>query len=205
MTEAAIDDRLHAPAAQRNGEAILEALRGFHRPGLHVLEIASGPGQHAALFAEAMPDITWQPSDPDEHMRASEAAWTGDFENVRRPLDLDVTRDGWWSAVRGRVDLMLSINMLHCTPRATIGGLVAGAGALLGGGDPLLIYGPFMFNGLHSADSNKNFDRMLRQQNAEWGVRDLNDVAAAGQDHGMVLDTYLEMPANNHILVLRRG
>ncbi|MGY8995824.1 MAG: DUF938 domain-containing protein, partial [Alphaproteobacteria bacterium] len=55
------DERLHATAAARNGEAILQVLKAMHQPGLRILEIASGPGQHAALFAQAMPDIFWQP------------------------------------------------------------------------------------------------------------------------------------------------
>ena len=45
---------------------------------------------------------------------------------------------------------------------------------------------------------------LLRQQNALWGVRDLNDIAAAGHDHGLAFERSIEMPANNHILVLRR-
>lgn len=198
------DERLHAPAAARNGEAILQVLKAMHQPGLRYLEIASGPGQHAALFAEAMPDIFWQPSDPDPRMRASQQAWAGDLENMSAPLDLDALKPNWWKSVENPVDVMLCVNMIHCAPKEAIEGLLAGAGRLLEHGSALLLYGPFTFNGMHSVDSNRNFDRMLRQQNAEWGVRDLNDIAVAGQKHGMVYERYVEMPSNNHILVLRR-
>ncbi len=203
-TTAPRGDKLHAPAAVRNGEAILEELRIFRRAGMRVLEIASGPGQHAALFAGALPDVAWRPSDPDPRMRASEASWGAGLANVAPPLDLDVTDNAWWEAVEDPVDLMISINMLHCTARETIGGLMAGAGALLDPGSVLLLYGPFAFNGVHSAASNRSFDRMLRQQNPSWGVRDLNDIAAAGHEHGMAFERSIDMPANNHILVLRR-
>ncbi|MBN36212.1 MAG: SAM-dependent methyltransferase [Rhodospirillaceae bacterium] len=199
------DARLHVPAAQRNGEAILKALEGFHRTDLKVLEIASGPGQHCALFAAAWPDTTWQPSDPDARMRASQSAWTDDLDNVRAPVSLDVTDDGWWKAVQGPFDLMLCTNMLHCSGRETMEGLMAGAAGLLADDGRLLIYGPFMFNGLHSADSNRSFDHMMRQQNPNWGVRDLNDIAAAGQVFDVAFDSYIEMPANNHILVFRKA
>jgi hypothetical protein len=198
------DERLHAPAAARNGEAILEVLKALQRPGLQVLEIGSGPGQHGALFAGALPEILWQPSDPDPRMRASERAWGQDIRNMADPLDLDVLKPNWWIGVPGPVDMMISINMLHCAPKDAVEGLAAGAGRLLEPGSALLLYGPFTFNGLHGADSNKNFDRMLRQQNPEWGVRDLNDIAAAGQRHGMAYERYVEMPSNNHILMLRR-
>ncbi|MBC6439724.1 MAG: DUF938 domain-containing protein [Rhodospirillales bacterium] len=198
------DDRLHAPAAERNGQTILEHIEAFLRPGLSVLEIASGPGQHAALFAEANPKVVWQPSDPDPRMRISEAAWSSGLANVPEPLDLDVTADGWWSKAGGPYGLTVAINMLHCSEPETIGGLMAGAAELLETGGHLLLYGPFTFNGLHSAPSNQNFDRMLRRQNALWGVRDLNDIASTGHDHGLAFERAIEMPANNHILVLRR-
>ncbi len=198
------DERLHAPAAARNGEAILEVLKAMHRPGLQVLEIGSGPGQHAALFAGKLPEILWQPSDPDPRMRTSERAWGEDLANMAEPLDLDVMKPKWWKGVRGPVDMMISINMIHCAPKEAIEGLVAGAGKLLEPSSVLLLYGPFTFNGMHGAESNKNFNRMLRQQNSEWGVRDLNDIAVAGQEHSMHYERFVEMPSNNHILVLRR-
>jgi hypothetical protein len=198
------DERLHATAAARNGEAILQVLKAMHQPGLRILEIASGPGQHGALFAQAMPDIFWQASDPDPRMRASEQAWGEGLENMPSPLDLNVLKPQWWKAVENPVDMMLCVNMIHCASKDTIEGLLAGAGRLLEPGSALLLYGPFTFNGMHSVDSNKNFDRMLRQQNAEWGVRDLNDIAVAGQKHAMFYERFVEMPSNNHILVLRR-
>ena len=202
---AARDDRLHAPAAARNGEAILDELRPFCRAGMRVLEIASGPGQHAAMFAQALPGLVWQPSDPDSRMRASEAAWGDGFDNMARPLDLDVTDGAWWEAVADPIDLIISINMLHCAAREAIGGLMAGAGALLDPGGALLLYGPFSFNGVHGAAGNRNFDRMLRRRNPSWGVRDLNDIAAAGHRRGMAFERSIAMPANNHVLVLRRA
>ena len=198
------DDRLHAPATERNGGPILDVLRRYCLSGMRVLEIASGPGQHAARFAEALPETAWQPSDPDRRMQASQAAWTGSLPNVAAPLDVDVLTDQWWNAVKDPVDLVLCINMLHCTVRATVDGLCAGSGALLPAGGALLVYGPFTFNGEHSARSNRNFDAMLRQQNPSWGVRDVNDIAHAAHGHGLRFEEAIEMPSNNHILVLRR-
>ncbi len=199
------DARLHAPAAERNAGPILDVLRRHCQDAGTVLEIASGPGQHVARFAAELPDVVWQPSDPDEGMRTSETAWTAGMENVLSPLALDVLADAWWEAVRRPVGVVLCVNMLHCTARGTMEGLARGAGRLLCAGGWLLIYGPFTFNGEHGARSNRSFDAMLRQQNAAWGVRDVNDIAAAAHRHGLGFESAVEMPSNNHVLVFRRA
>ena len=54
-----------APSVARNREPILEVLKA-HLPatGL-VLEIASGTGEHAVGFAQALPQLMWRPTDAE--------------------------------------------------------------------------------------------------------------------------------------------
>ncbi len=198
------DDRLHAPAADRNCGPILDVLTRYCGSGTRVLEVASGPGQHVARFATSLPDIHWQPSDPDERMRASESAWTGSLPNVAPPVALDVLDEAWWDRLDGEFGLVLNINMLHCTQRTTVEGLAAGAGRLLPPGAHLLVYGPFTFNGEFGARSNRSFDAMLRQRDPGWGLRDVNDVAATAHVHGLEFERVIAMPSNNHMLVFSR-
>src|SRR5258708_18599071 len=86
------DPQLHAPAVARTREPILAVLRRVLPSTGLVLEVASGSGEHAAFFAAALPQLTWQPSDPDPRTRASIAAFrrAGAPRNLLPPLDRPV-------------------------------------------------------------------------------------------------------------------
>ena len=43
---------------------------------LHVLEIASGTGEHAHLFCSSFPNLLYQPTEHDASMMDSIVAWT---------------------------------------------------------------------------------------------------------------------------------
>ncbi|PWC36973.1 SAM-dependent methyltransferase [Azospirillum sp. TSO22-1] len=200
LRRAAAMSRLDAPATGRNRDPILAVLRRVLPARGTVLEVAGGTGQHAAHFAEALPDLVWQPTDPDPAHRASIAAWTEGLPNVRPPLALDATRRPWPVE---RADAVLCINMIHIAPWAACLGLLAGAAEILASGAPLVLYGPYRRGGAHTAPSNAAFDANLRARNPEWGVRDLEAVAHAAA--GFVLDEVVEMPANNLTVVFRRA
>ena len=101
-------------------------------------------------------------------------------------------------------DAILAINMVHISPWSATEGLMRGAGRLLAKGAPLYLYGAYRQAAVVTAPSNEAFDAWLRSENSEWGVRDLDDVAAAGEAHGLTLDTIVPMPANNLSLVFRK-
>jgi hypothetical protein len=196
------DDRLSAPAAARNRGPILDVLREeLPAEGL-VLEIASGTGEHVAHFAQNLPALTFQPSDPDARARASIGAWiaaTG-LANMRPPLELDVRRTPWPLA---RADALVCINMIHISPWEATESLFATAAGLLPDGAPLVTYGPYKREGAHTAPSNVEFDASLRAMNPAWGVRDLETVAACAAKTGFSAPRIVEMPANNLTLVFR--
>ena len=83
---------LLAPAASRNRDPILEALR-THLPEMGlVLEIAAGSGEHALHFASALPpSLQWLPTDADPDALASIVAWRAHSgsPNLLAPLRLN--------------------------------------------------------------------------------------------------------------------
>ncbi|WP_424814634.1 DUF938 domain-containing protein [Roseococcus sp. YIM B11640] len=200
--EAGADARRYAPAAARNREPLLEVLRGVLPGAGTVLEVASGSGEHAVHFAAALPDLTWQPSDPDEGARASIDAWASEtgLANIRPALALDAAA---WPWPVERADALLCVNMIHIAPWGATLGLLRGAAAILPRGAPLVLYGPYIRAGVATAPGNLDFDASLRARNPAWGLRALEDVAGAAQ--GFVLDRVAEMPANNLTLVFRRS
>lgn len=129
------DQRMFSPSAARNLEPILAVLKRVLPTHGVVLEIGCGTGEHAVCFAEAMPNLTWQPSDPDADARASTASWikfTG-LNNVLAPLDIDVCSRLWGVEQKAPFDAIVSINMVHIAPWTASLGLFAGAGRLLCG------------------------------------------------------------------------
>ena len=198
------DARRYAPATQRNSAPIIDVLRRVLPPKGLALMIAEGAGEHAVHFARAFPALTFQPTDPDASARASIAAWIAyeGLPNVLPPLALDAIEDDWPVA---SADSVLCINMIHIAPWAATEGLMRGAARLLGQGAPLYLYGPYKRGGQHTAPSNENFEQWLKNQNAEWGVRDLADVAECAGRNGFSGPEVYAMPANNLSVVFRKA
>lgn len=195
------DARFSSPAALRNRDPILAVLRTVLPPAGTVLEIASGSGEHILHFAAALPDLTWQPSDPSPEARASISARLADERpgNIRPPLDLDAMAPVWPHV---HADALIAINMVHISPWAATLGLLAKAAGLLPSGGPLFLYGPYLRSGEPPAPGNVAFDADLRSRNTAWGLRALDDVVAEAEKVGLALASVTSMPANNLSVVL---
>ena len=202
MPRAPYKQRLSA-SVSRNRDPILAVLeRVLPATGL-VLEIASGTGEHGVHFATGLPDLTWQPSDPDPAMGESIADWVAEagLANLRPPLVIDAGAADWPVTA---ADAVVCINMIHISPWTTAEGLMAGAARVLSAGGVLFLYGPYQVGGAHTAPSNAAFDADLRRRNPAWGIRDLNDITALAARNGLVLVEVIDMPANNKSVLYRK-
>jgi SAM-dependent methyltransferase len=206
-TPPAEEGRLDAPAFHRNAEPLWQALSArMPREGA-LLEIGSGTGQHAALYAPRVPHLSWHPSDIYDTHITSIAAWRqqAGAANLQPPQRVDLTDVDWTWAPGGPLAAMLCVNVLHISPWRVSENLFAGAGRLLGPGGTLFVYGPFMRDGAHTAPSNAAFDASLRAQNPEWGVRDIRDLDRLAVASGLAPAEIVQMPANNFVLVFARA
>ena len=193
----------YSTACERNRDPILEVLRRVFPVEGRVLEISAGTGMHSAWFAPRLPGLNWLPTDRDPVALASIASWREavGVPNLRAPVYLD-TRDPSWPVAE--VDAVLCCNMIHISPWESAQGLFAGLARVLARDGVAVLYGPFRFSGEWTSPSNARFDQSLRSRDPSWGVRDLDDVVALAQEHGLALEETVAMPANNHCQVFGR-
>lgn len=191
-----------------------EAIRSDGRQ-LNVLELASGTGEHAALFSSQICNCQYQPTEPDVTMHESIVAWTNEVETaiVLPPIALDVTTIQTESDIHstlpgrlspGTIDVMVCINMIHISPFHCTDRLFYMASKLLSWptGGFLMIYGPYREHGA-MVQSNMDFDASLRQRNADWGIRDLEAVVDVANQYNLYLAERIEMPSNNLCLIFK--
>ncbi len=197
------DWRRKAPAVERNREPILQVLQRILPPRGLVLEIASGTGEHCVFLAQALPSLTFQPSDPDPANLQTIEAWRAHagLANALPALPLDASAPAW---PVGAVDAVVCINMIHISPWAASEGLMRGAAGRLAVGAPLYLYGPYLRDGVETAPGNLNFDADLRRRNPEWGLRQLADISSLAALNGFGPPEVTDMPANNISVVFRR-
>ena len=195
--------RLVSPSAERNRAPISEVLSQVLPERGVVLEIGSGTGQHVVHFARAMPNLIWQPSERDDDCLRSIVAWLSveQLPNVRPPLHLDVSASPWHITSAAA---LVCINMIHIAPWSATQALFCGGEGLLSGGGVVCLYGPFRRQGRHTSPSNEAFDVLLRRQDPDWGVRDLDEVSRLADRAGFDLLQTHEMPSNNLTVAFRK-
>jgi hypothetical protein len=209
---------LSSPAADRNKFHIADVLKLYLEPGVpcRILEVASGFGAHVMHFSALFPDARWHPTEIDleglssiaAHLALERESGTPRL-NVADPVRLDTSKSPrHWPAdvtqFAGRYDYVLNINMIHISPWPATLGLFSGAARMLRVGGKLFLYGPFAVDGVLEPQSNVDFDRSLKLNNPEWGVRDLRDLEAVAANENLVLEESHKLPVNNRILVWKK-
>jgi hypothetical protein len=170
--------------------------------------------------------LSWYPTDPDEpsclsildRIQSSKQQRQEEQVMIHPPTMLLLDENGisketieasTTEELRGEIpkeamfNLMICINMIHISPWTATIGLIKVASERLKEGGILYCYGPYKVNGT-AIQSNLNFDLALKSRDSEWGVRNLEDVTALAEKHGLVLERTIDMPANNLSLIFRK-
>ena len=188
-------------ACERNRAPILHVLRRVFADRRAVLEIGSGTGQHAAYFAPALPQLSWQPSDVAENL-PSIRVWREEAQTPKllEPIELDVDQP----LPMVDVDAVFSANTVHILSWPQVERMFAGIGALLPAGGVFALYGAMNYGGKYTSPSNAEFDQWLRGRDPKSGIRDFEAIVALAAGHKLALEEDNPMPANNRLLVFRK-
>ena len=193
----------YAESAEQNKDVILAVLRQEFQSASTVLEIGSGTGQHAVFFARHLPHLQWHSSERSENISGIRL-WQQEagLANLHDPVTLDVDDTLWPLA---EVDAIFSANTAHIMSEATALNMLSGAARVLTMGGRFCLYGPFLYNGQHTSDSNVRFDAWLKARDPLSGVRDVEDLRRHARSVGLELIRDHAMPANNRILVWEKS
>ena len=80
---------------------------------------------------------------------------------------------------------------------------IEGAAKVLPASGPLILYGPWLKDDIETAASNLAFDADLKSRDPQWGLRRVEDFAAAAAAKGFDFVESRQMPANNLMLLFR--
>lgn len=198
----------HAPATLRNRAPIAEVLARELPGSGAVLEIASGTGEHAVFFAAQFPALQWLPTDPLPEALVSIAAYREDYAggNLAAPLLLDASDPARWPVIGAYPPFAacVCINMVHISEWAATVGLFRGCAQVLTNEAPVVLYGPYLEEGVETTASNLAFDRSLKERNPAWGLRHAEAVDRLAAEWGFERSNRYEMPASNLTLIYRK-
>jgi cyclopropane fatty-acyl-phospholipid synthase-like methyltransferase len=193
----------YSQACENNKQHILEVLRRYLSKPSSLLEIGGGSGQHAVFFAEKLAQVSWQSSDrPDNVDNLNLRIRQAQLPNLPDAIPLDVDRQPWKLP---RCEAIFSANCLHIIGETSCVNFFAGVGQQLRSSGLLLIYGPFRYGGAYTSASNADFDRWLKRRNPASGIRDFEWIDSLAREQGLRLVEDQPMPANNQMLVWRKG
>ena len=190
-------------AAENNKEPIACILRDAFANVREVLEMGSGAGQHAVYFGQQLPHLVWRPSDLAPHLAGLQARLAAEAPaNVLPPIALDVAMQPWPVT---DMEGVFSANAVHIMSWPHVAHMFKGIGQIISECATVCLYGPFRYGGDFTTPSNAEFDLWLKRRDPLSGVRDFEAVDALARAIGLRLVADHAMPANNQLLVWRRG
>lgn len=193
----------YSEACDNNKVPILNEIALLFRKCVDIFEIGSGTGQHAVFFAEKVPTLQWHTSDRIEN-HSGIIQWLDEsrLQNVTYPIELDVTKGSWPDR---QFDAVFTANTCHIMHWHEVVAMFEGVKALLSTGSLFVIYGPFNYGNKYTSESNKRFDKMLKQRDPESGLRNYEELMLLANNNSFGCVKDIAMPANNRLLVLKQA
>lgn len=191
----------YSAAADRNKQAIGDALASFLGSASTVLEIGSGSGQHAIHLCEQYRHLLWQPTEQFQHLEALTIALSP-VANIQAPVELEVVKAVHSNQLPlSHYSFAFSANTAHIMSMEEVAAMFQIVKRKLEPNAVFALYGPFNIDGRYTSEGNQQFDASLRMQSAHMGIRDVAELEAVA--HGFELIQNVPMPSNNSFLIWR--
>jgi|TARA_B100001093_G_C26852309_1_gene1025697 hypothetical protein len=198
-------NKLELPFSQsceNNKGPILEKIRTIFSNNKHVLEIASGTGQHAIFFSKKLPHLSWQPTEiPSQIKSLNSRLSTSQNENLLPAIELDVDQKEWGIQ---KTEAIFTANSLHIMSEKSVENLIFEASQKLSSDGQLIVYGPFKYEQRFTSVSNADFDSRLRDKSDYSAIRDFEWINSLCKSKGLLLKKDFTMPANNRLLLFKK-
>ena len=203
MTGQSIESALpFSQSCENNKGPILEKLKKILVTNKHVLEIASGTGQHATFFSNELRHLAWQPTEiPSQIRNLSLRLTASQSVNLLPAVELDVDQEEWGVP---ETEAIFTANSLHIISKESVKNFILKAGEILRKSGRLIVYGPFKYNQRFTSSSNADFDNMLRERSSDSAIRDFEWVCDLCESENLFLETDFAMPANNRLLLFKK-
>ena len=123
-----------------------------------------------------------------------------------KPLEIDVTIAPWNidNKIKGILQAIVCINMIHIASWRCTQALFKESGKLLLKDQFLYLYGPFKIKNKFTSESNYLFDKSLKIQNKNWGIRNLENISEEASRNDFFEEELIPMPSNNFSLIYRK-
>lgn len=198
-----------SPAFAKNSGPIKETLESILPDSSVILEIGSGPGQHALFLSEQIKHVSqWYPTEQAFNIEYIEQ-WRAAHHNakVQSPQVVDLLGGPWWEAIQTDepIDMILSINVAHIVIWQGVVSLLEGASHLLRPGAMVYFYGPWRYNARPLEPSNERFDVMIQERVEGGGLRIFEELVEVAKSFGFELGEDREMPSNNRSIWFVKG
>lgn len=200
-----------SPSADRNKEAIGDALEKWLHAATSAFEFGSGTGQHAVYLCHKFPALQWQPSELEQNLPAlTQLFQLANANNILSPIACDVLE--WPQSIHtatgaiteSNYSFTYSANTAHIMSMEAVANMISLAAFLLQPHGYFALYGPFRYGTEHTGVGNIRFDAMLRESDASMGVRDKFALDELAQRSGMASIRDIAMPSDNRILIWQK-
>ncbi len=195
-------------SADRNKEAIGDALSAYLARAANVLEIGSGSGQHAIYLCQRFSHLQWQVTEQAASLEGLRLAVglavdQSGCKNIQPPIELDVS--SYVGSENNAYAFVYSANTAHIMGIEEVKSTFKIVNRCMAADGLYALYGPFKENGQHNSEGNVAFDEALRSEDPKMGIRDITELSEIAMSSGLALLKQIDMPSNNRILLWQKA